>query len=196
MSNNSITSTLQTQVRDELIERLKLGHKRLFWSGIAFTVLGILALLFPGVTSLSIDLIIGWVLIFTGLVSVYYSFSYEGAGPFFGALLSSLLTLGLGIILVFRPEIGLVTLTLVIAGLFVVDGAFKLFLAFEIRKLSGWFWILISAIASIVLGFMIAADIPNSALYTIGLLVGLNFLITGLSLLALARSAKTTMSSN
>lgn len=192
MTSENVKLTIQNQVRDELISRLKLGHKRLIWSGVAFFLLGITALLFPVVTSLSIDLIIGWIFFLVGLVTFYYAFSYEGAGPFFGALLSSLLTLGLGIVMVFRPGIGLLTLTLVIAGLFIVDGAFKLFLAIEIRRMRGWIWVLISAIASIVLGFLIAAEIPSSALYTIGILVGLNFVITGISLLSLAQSAKKT----
>lgn len=195
MTSENVKLTIQNQVRDELISRLKLGHKRLLWSGIAFFLLVVTALFFPGFTSLSIDLIIGWILFFVGLTTFYYAFSYEGTGPFFGALLSSLLTLGLGIVMVFRPGIGLLALTLVIAGLFIVDGAFKLFLAIEIRRMRGWIWVLISAIASIVLGFLIAAEIPSSALYTIGILVGLNFVITGISLLALAQSAKKTVSS-
>ena len=195
MTSENVKLTIQNQVRDELISRLKLGHKRLLWSGIAFFLLGVTALFFPGFTSLSIDLIIGWILFFVGLTTFYYAFSYEGTGPFFGALLSSLLTLGLGIVMVFRPGIGLLALTLVIAGLFIVDGAFKLFLAIEIRRMRGWIWVLISAIASIVLGFLIAAEIPSSALYTIGILVGMNFVITGISLLALAQSAKKTVSS-
>ncbi len=75
---------LSTRLRQDLVERLTERKDNIFWTGVAFAVVGILALLFPFFTTMTVAFMIGWVLIFAGAVAIYGAFSVQGTGPFFG----------------------------------------------------------------------------------------------------------------
>ena len=118
------------------------------------------------------------------------SFALQGAGPFFGSLLFSLLTIACGGFLLFNPESGTVALTIVVAVLFMFDGAYQMALAFGLRPAKGWGWVLVSAILSAVIGFMIAANLPGTSQFILGLLVGIKFIFSGIAYIMLARALK------
>ena len=69
---------------------------------------------------------------------------------------------------------------------FIVEGVLKIVLAFNIKPQSGWTWVLVSGVLSAVVGIMLWAKLPSSALWAIGLLVGLNIAMAGWSLLMMA----------
>jgi uncharacterized membrane protein HdeD (DUF308 family) len=179
---------------------LKKGRKWLLVTGILMIIVGILAFVFPVATTFVAEQVVGWVFIFAGVVMLFGSFSIQGAGPFFGALLWSLLTGMAGAFLVFNPEAGVVTLTIVIAALFMFHGAYELFLAFDLRPQKGWGWVLLSSIIGIGAGVLIAADLHGSSVFgadlqggsvlVLGILVGVNFLSTGISYVILANRLK------
>ncbi len=124
---------LSKRLRQDLIERLTERKDDIFWTGAAFAVVGILALLFPFFTTMTVAFMIGWVLIFAGAVTLYGAFSVEGTGPFFGQMLLGLLTLALGVYLMTHPGVSIVALTIMLAAIFMVDGAAQLVLAFDVR---------------------------------------------------------------
>ena len=181
---------LSPRLRQDLFARLGKKRKQILWTGIAMTVAGVFAILFPFVSSLSITFFVGWLLVFVGAVGLFGAFSYEGTGPFFGALLLALVQLGAGFFIVFNPASGLVALTLMVAVIFMVEGAFKLLFAFEIRPDDGWVWTLISAIVSILAGVLIAAGLPGASLIILGLLMGISFLSTGIYMIMFANRLK------
>ena len=116
--------------------------------------------------------------------------SIHGTGPFFGALLMSLLSIAAGVFLLFNPLAGAVALTLAIGVTFVFQGAFEVYFAFEMRPLPGWESMLISGLASILLAVLIAAGWPQVSMVVLGILLGVNFISTGLAYLFLSRVLK------
>lgn len=168
--------------------RLRASSKHLLWLGIALTVLGFVAIVFPIVSTLVAALFVGWIfLIYSGFMFVG-SFSIHGTGPFFGALLLSLLSLAAGVFLVFNPLAGEIALTLVVGVIFIFQGAFELFFAFETRPHRGWVGMLISGLASVALAVLIAAGWPAVSLVALGILLGVNLLTTGLGFIFVSRS--------
>ena len=170
--------------------RLKAASGRFFWLGLATTVLGVVALVFPVISTLAATLFVGWMLLFSGGFTLAGSFSIHGTNPFFGALLLSLLSIAAGVFLLFNPGAGALALTLIVGALFMIEGAFEIFLAFEIRPHRGWAAMLLSAIASIALAVMIAAGWPGVSLIVLGVLLGVNFISTGLGYIFLSRALK------
>jgi uncharacterized membrane protein HdeD (DUF308 family) len=95
---------------------------------------------------------------------------------------------GTGLVVWFNPIGGVVALTAFLAAVLVVDGIFRSVLAFQVRPRAGWVWVLIGGILSIVLGVMIWQQLPSSALWVLGLLLGINLIFSGVSFLMLAFS--------
>ncbi|MDH3580211.1 MAG: HdeD family acid-resistance protein [Hyphomicrobiales bacterium] len=168
---------------------IKENKSLLLWTGIAFAIVGALAIFFPILSSFTANFMVGWLFIISGVVMGFNSFTIQGTGPFFGALLLGLITLIAGIYLLANPEVGLVVLTLTIAIVFIFEGAYQTVAAFELRPAEGWGWLLVSAIISIVVGLLIVSRLPGASLVVLGLLMGINFLSSGLSMIMLSRSA-------
>jgi len=168
--------------------RLRASSQRLFWLGLVMVVLGIAAIVFPIIFTLVAALLVGWVFLISGVGTFVGSFSIHGTGPFFGALLLSLLSMAAGLFMLFNPLAGAAALTLVVGVIFVFQGAFELFFAFEMRPHSGWAGMLISGIASIVMAFLIAAGWPGISVIVLGILLGVNFLSTGLGYIFVSRA--------
>ncbi len=180
-----------SNVSDSLFHgRLRASTGRLFWLGLALVVLGIAAIVFPIISTLVASLLVGWVLLISGGFMFFGSFSIHGTGPFFGALLLSLLSIAAGVFLLFNPLAGAVGLTLVVGVLFMIQGAFEIFFAFEIRPHAGWIGMLISGLASIVMAILIAAGWPAISVIVLGILLGVNFISTGFGYILVSRSLK------
>jgi uncharacterized membrane protein HdeD (DUF308 family) len=172
------------------IDRLKAGAGRLFWVGLALIAIGVLAIVFPSVSATVTTVIIGWVFILAGGVLLFGGMQLHGAGPFFGAFLFALLTFAAGVWLIANPASGMIALTILLAVLFLVNGAAELVLALELRPSYGWRWMLVSALVSMGLGIILAAGLPGTAAFFIGLVVGINFLTSGVAFVLVSRELK------
>lgn len=168
--------------------RLRNGSTRLFWTGITMTLIGVIALIFPMISTMVAALWVGWVFLFSGIVMFAGAFNIHGTGPFFGALLISLLTLIGGVFLLFNPLAGALALTIVLAVIFLIQGAFELAFAFEMRPAQGWVWMLLSGGASVLLSMVIALGLPAISAIALGVLLGINLLTSGLGYVLVSRS--------
>lgn len=177
------------ELQQDLAERLASRRSEIFWIGVAMVVVGVLAILFPFLATLTLEVMIGSLLVLAGLVGLVSSFSVQGTGPFFGTLLLSLLNLGVGIYCITHPAVGIVVLTIVLAVLFLVEGAVQLAFSFDMRNRSGWGWMLLSGLVSIAVGLFIAAGLPGTSLFALGLLVGISFLSTGLAFIIISQQS-------
>jgi uncharacterized membrane protein HdeD (DUF308 family) len=92
--------------------------------------------------------------------------------------------------LAFFPFTGIITLTILLAALFLAEGVLEVIMAMRVRPHEGWGWLLISGLIAIVVGVMIAAELPGSAAWAIGLLAGINLLSTGVSFVVLALAGR------
>ena len=179
-----------TQTDTAFHGRIRGSSGQLLWLGLGMTLLGIVAVIFPMASTLVAALLVGWTLLFGGALTFIGSFSMHGTGPFFGALLSGLLSLAAGAFIVFSPLAGAVALTLLIGFVFMIQGAFEIFFAFELRPLPGWWGMLLSGLASAVLAIIIATGWPAISTIALGILLGVNFITTGLGYIAISRALK------
>jgi uncharacterized membrane protein HdeD (DUF308 family) len=155
-------------------------------------VLGILAIVVPVVATLAVAIFLGWLLLISGIVGLVTTFMARQAPGFWWALLSGVLAIAAGIVLLGWPVSGAVSLTLLLIVFFTIEGVFTIMYALEHkRELSGrWGWMLASGIVDLVLAALIFAGLPGTAAWALGLLVGINMLFGGTSMIAMALHAR------
>lgn len=186
--SDATTPSRDQPLTEALARRLAERKTEFFWIGVAMAVIGALAIFFPVIATLTVEIMIGWLLLLVGIVTVFSAFRLEGTGAFFGTVLVGLLELGIGLYLLMNPAAGIVTLTILLAALFLVEGAVQLSFAFEMRAQQSWIWMLFSGLVSIAVGLIIAAGLPGISLFALGLVVGINFLSTGIAFILLSQS--------
>ena len=153
--------------------------------GIVLLILGMLAIAAPFVAGTATAFLIGIVLIAAGVVMTVAAFSARKGGVgIFTFLLGIVMALG-GIAIVARPMIGLVSITVALAVYLVVDGIFQIIAGFQARPEKGWGWSLFGGILSLLLAFLIWRQWPSSAMWFVGVVVGVRVLFAGWGMLML-----------
>jgi len=170
--------------------RLRAASRKLFWIGLAMVVLGVAAFVFPFVSTIVVALLVGWVLLISGVITLVHSFFIQGTGPFFGALLLGLLSIAAGVFLLFNPSPGATVLTITVGVIFIFQGAFEIAFAFEMRPHTGWGGMLFSGIASIMLAVLIMAGWPRISAVALGILLGANLISTGFGYIFVSSALK------
>jgi uncharacterized membrane protein HdeD (DUF308 family) len=160
--------------------------------GIVLVVLGLLAIVLPVVATLAVAILIGWLLLISGVVGLITTFMARQTPGFWWALVSAVLAIAAGIVLLVWPGGGALSLTLLLVVFFVIEGVASIMYALEHKKeLSGrWGWMLASGIVDLVLAAMIYVGLPSTAAWALGLLVGINMVFGGSSLIAMALYAR------
>ena len=156
--------------------------------GIVMIVIGVLAILFPLVFSVVAKVALGWVFLLTGAVMLWHAVQSRGWRSGLLAGLIAALHLALGVYLAFFALTGLVGLTFLLGVVFGVQGAVELVMAVQHRPERGWGWLLVNGIVTLALGLLLVLGLPGTALWAIGVMLGVNFLSTGLAMLALSRA--------
>lgn len=158
--------------------------------GILMIILGAIAVGAPVVATIAVQFMLGWLLVISGIAEAIHAFMAKGWRGFLLELLSALLYVAVGVLLLVNPLEGALALTIVLAVFLIVEGIFKIIMAFRVRDHDGWGWLLASGIVSVVLGVLIWAQWPASGLWVFGLLVGIQLLFTGWALVMVALAAK------
>ncbi len=151
--------------------------------GVGLMILGILAIFVPLVATFAIEFIIGVLFIIGGIMLLYNAVRWRKSGGRVSSILISLVYLAVGVLLLAYPLTGVITLTFLLAFFFVATGIFKVVQAFEMRSASGWGWTLASGVLSLILGVILFAGMPWTALWAIGLIVGIDLLFSGFSMI-------------
>jgi uncharacterized membrane protein HdeD (DUF308 family) len=154
--------------------------------GLVLLLGGLAAIAFPFLSTIAAKLALGWIFLFAGGMAIVHAFTAGRWRGFFLNLLIGIMYVVAGGYLVLLPLSGIVTLTIVVAALFLADGLLEAIMAFRLRPHEGWGWVLVSGLAAIAAGLLIALQLPNSATWAIGLLVGIKMIFTGWSFIALA----------
>jgi uncharacterized membrane protein HdeD (DUF308 family) len=160
-----------------------------YFLGILLIVLGAAAIAFPFVTTIAAKVFLGWLFMIGGIVQIFHAFSTRAWSEFLLDLLIGVLYVVAGGWLAFFPLTGIVTLTLLLAVMFILEGVLQAGIAFRIRPFAGWVWMLLSGIVAIVVGVLLIAQLPSSAAWAIGLLVGINLMMSGFAYLFLPMAA-------
>jgi uncharacterized membrane protein HdeD (DUF308 family) len=158
--------------------------------GIVLVVAGIAAIMFPLVSTIAAKIALGWIFLAAGVVMIIHAFSIQKWGGFLMELLLGVLYLVAGGWLAFFPLTGIVTLTILLAALFLAEGVVEVIMGFRVRPHEGWGWLVFSGLIAVAVGLLIAAELPSSAVWAIGLLVGVNLLSTGISFIVVALAGK------
>jgi uncharacterized membrane protein HdeD (DUF308 family) len=158
--------------------------------GIVLIVAGALAIGFPLITTIAAKIFLGWLFLIGGVVQVVQAFYTQKWSEFLLNIIIGILYVVVGAWLAFFPFTGIITLTILLAALFVVEGVLEIGMGFRIRPRDGWIWLIISGIIAIAAGVLIFLGLPATAEWAIGLLVGINMIFSGFSYVFLASAAK------
>ena len=180
-------------VEARILETKRLITEKWGWFlalGILLIIAGLVAIAFPLLSSIAAKIFLGWLFLIGGVVMIVHAFAAPGWKGFIWELLIGILYLVAGGYLIFSPEAGLITLTILLAALFIAEGVAEVIMAFQVRPHEGWGWLLLSGIAALAVGLMIGMNLPSSATWAIGLLVGINLLFSGWSYVFLALAGR------
>jgi uncharacterized membrane protein HdeD (DUF308 family) len=161
--------------------------------GVIMIALGMFSIAAPMVATLAVAVTIGWLLLFGGGIGLFATISAGVHAPgFWWHLLISAVYFLAGLSLITSPISGAVTLTIVLAAYLVIGGVVRLMMAFGFRSGApgAWGWLLVSGIVDIVLAVIIVSGLPVTATWVLGLLVGINLLMMGFSILMVALAVR------
>lgn len=174
----------------EVSQAIRENRGWLLFCGIALFLLGVAAITFPFVATLAVELLIGWILLLSGFLGLINSFRNAKWRGFSLSLLAALLSIAIGILLLAFPLTGMLTLTLLVAALFVAGGVLRIALALRLRPLDHWGWMLASGVLALLFAVVIVSQWPQAAAWVIGLVVGVDLVFAGMILMMLASAAR------
>jgi uncharacterized membrane protein HdeD (DUF308 family) len=160
--------------------------------GIVLVVLGLAAMIVPPLASLAVTIVLGWLFLFSGAAGLVVTFWARKMPGFWWSLFSAALAIAAGMVLLAKPVQGTLTLTIVVGAYFLAEGVATIMYALEHKKelSERWGWLLTAGIMDILVAFFIIAGLPGSALWALGLLVGINMLFGGATLIGMALAAR------
>jgi uncharacterized membrane protein HdeD (DUF308 family) len=165
--------------------------------GIVLVLLGMLAIVIPPLATLAVTILVGWLFLISGVVGLVTTFWAKGAPGFWWSLVSAVIAIIAGLFLLVDPLSGTVSLTLVLIVFFIFEGVASIMYGIEHRKeaSSRAGWIIASGVIDLILAAIIFSGLPGSAAWALGLLVGINMVFGGTSLIAMALAAKSQVGS-
>lgn len=167
------------------------AHRSWFtFLGVALIVAGLLAIAFPLAGGLAVETWVAATCLIAGVAMIVHAFQVrEWSGLLFGLLVGALY-LAVAALMLTNPLRGLVTLTALLAILLIVEGAIQTAIGFRVRPVGGWYWLVISGVIGVVVGLLVWRQLPSSASWVLGTLLGVNFVTSGLAFVLVARSAR------
>jgi uncharacterized membrane protein HdeD (DUF308 family) len=174
----------------EVREGLARSWKTLMTVGVIAIVVGCIAILVPAVASVGTAIFIGWILLFAGAFLIAGAFAAHSIGTVVLRLLWALLTVVVGLYLIFEPHNGTLTLTLVLGIYFLFMGITRISAAFIARGRPNAGLVGLSGFAGVLIGILVLAKFPSSADWAIGLLVGIDLIFAGWTLTSVALVGK------
>ena len=180
------------KLQSEMNAAVREHWKAFLFEGILLVILGLAAMIVPPLASLAVTIFLGWMFLVAGVAGLALTFWARQMPGFWWSLISAALAVGAGIILLAKPAQGVFTLTIVVGAYFLAEGVATIMYALEHRReLSDrWSWMLFSGVLDILISAMVITGFPGSAEWAIGLLVGINLLFGGASLIGMALAAR------
>jgi uncharacterized membrane protein HdeD (DUF308 family) len=149
--------------------------------GVVRLILGLFALMAPLLAGLAIAITVGILVLLAGIGALVNSFRAGSWGAGLFVALAGILAVLCGILMLLHPWLGLNFLTILLAVYFILDGVVTMAWGFRMSQVArrGWIWTVVSGLLSLLLGILIWAEWPFSGTWAVGILVGINLLITG-----------------
>ena len=162
-------------------------HWKLFLAiGIVMELAGVFSILAPIITSISVAIFVGWALLIGGVIQFAHVIRREAGWELAWRLFVALVTAIAGLLILLFPLTGTVSLTVVLVVWLFLSGGAQLGAWWRERHAEGSWAVGLTGLASVILGILIWADLPSSAAWAIGLLVGIEFILYGVSIIMAA----------
>jgi uncharacterized membrane protein HdeD (DUF308 family) len=187
-TNKSEIEQVQATISRSLHE-----HWRLFLAeGTILLILGLAAIMVPMAATVAMEIVVGWLILVSGIVGLVTTFYMRQAPGFWWSLFSALIGTAAGIVLLRWPLSGALSLTLILTVFLVFEGIVTIMFALDHRReLSGrWGMMLVSGIVDLMLAGFIFSGLPGTAAWAIGLLVGINLVFGGSAVIGMALHAR------
>ncbi|MBV8778618.1 MAG: HdeD family acid-resistance protein [Alphaproteobacteria bacterium] len=184
LDQSDLNTAFRRSVRD---------HWRAFLiEGVVLVILGVAAIALPPLAGIAAAIVLGWLFLLGGIVGLIATFNQRNAPGFWWSLFSAAIAVLAGGVLLANPLAGVATLTYVLIAFFVLDGVLIIVMALEHRReLSGrWEWMMLGGVMDLVLAAIIIAGLPGTLAWALGLLVGIDLLWGGITLIAMAVHAR------
>lgn len=181
-----------SRLQSAVSQTVKAHWKAFLFEGILLVVLGIAALIVPPLASLAIAIFLGWMFLISGIGGLIVTYWARSTPGFWWSLVSAAVAVLAGLLLLARPMQAVLTLTIVLGAYFLAEGVATIMYALEHRRelSSRWSWLLIAGLVDIAISFLVITGLPSSAEWAIGVLVGINLLFGGASLIGMALAAR------
>ena len=181
-----------TRLQSEMNAAVREHWKAFLIEGILLVILGLAAMIVPPLASLAVTIFLGWMFLISGIAGLFLTFWARQMPGFWWSLISAVLGISAGLILLAKPVQGTLTLTIVVGAYFLAEGVATIMYALEHRRelSERWSWLLVGGLLDILIAAMIIAGLPGSAEWAIGLLVGINLVFGGATLIGVALAAR------
>jgi uncharacterized membrane protein HdeD (DUF308 family) len=166
--------------------------------GVLLIVFGMLAIGSPFLAAVAVSVVVAWLIVLAGTVHLMLALRVHGAGSMVWKLLVGIAYVCFGAYLILHPVLGVASLTLLLASLFLIEGILDIVLFVKMRPARGSNWMLVDGIITLLLGLMIYMQWPSSSAWAIGTLVGVSMIFSGVARVMMslaARKATDTISS-
>ena len=160
--------------------------------GIILLALGVTAIMVPPVATIAVAVLIGWIILISGIVGLVSTLRTRGTPGFGWSLLSAIVGIGAGVVLLAWPLSGALSLTLILTVFLTAEGIVSILYALDHRRelTQRWSFMLVSGVVDLILAGLIFAGLPATAAWAIGLLVGVNMVMGGTALIGIALKAR------
>jgi len=154
------------------------------WSiawGVLLIIFGILAVGSPLLAAVAVNAVIAWLIVLGGVVHLVLAFHARRAGSLIWRLLVGLAYIFIGGYLLTHPLLGVASLTLLLASLFLIEGVLDIVLYAKLRPARGAVWLLFDGLVTLLLSLLIGVHWPSSSAWAIGTLVGVSMIMSGVA---------------
>ncbi len=184
-------STAMPGMPPELREALAKSWKMLMTAGIISIVLGAIAIIVPPLASVTITLLVGILLLVGAVAYVAEAISRGTTGHRIWSAIVAVIYVIAGVWLIINPAEGTITLTWVLAIFFLVIGIFRILVGIQARgQVPNAGWTIVNGVLAVIIAVLVIANLPSSAAWAIGLLVGIQLLFDGIMMVVAAQQGK------
>ena len=173
-----------------IVAGIRQGSTRAMIWGVLLVIFGMLAIAAPFLAAVAVSVVIAWLIVLAGVVHIALAFHAHGAGTTIWRLLVGIAYLCFGGYLIVHPVLGVASLTLLLASLFLIEGVLNIVSFFKMRGTQGSSWVLLDGIVTLLLGGMIYMQWPSSSAWAIGTLVGVSLIFSGVTRIALSLAVR------
>jgi len=171
--------------------------KAVNWSiglSVLMIVAGVLAIASPLAAGVAVNVLVAWLLVFSGCAHLVFAWYTRSTGGFLWELLLGVVYIFIGVYLLIHPLAGLASLTIALAIYLLMEATLEFVLGFTLRPLPGSGWLLFDGIITLILAVMIWRTWPSNTAWVIGTLVGISMLFSGTSRLMISMAARSVTS--